>query len=137
MVRTSGKVNLIGLALILALIVGIWAVVIFSPIYLDNLDVKEAVAAAYNQAGHDSEEALRTLIKARTFRVGTHKEDDGQGNWVEKTGLGLTDEMITIERNPEMTQALIRIDYDREVELKPFKRIRIIHFSPQLKGPVK
>ncbi|MFZ5469645.1 MAG: hypothetical protein ACOZIN_09425 [Myxococcota bacterium] len=136
--RPTGKVNLVSLLLIAGVVGGIYALVVFSPVYLDNLDVKEAIAAAYNQAGRMDDRALVGLIKSRVnaAAVGEHVEDDGYGNQRVVGGLGIKDEQITVQRDEVRRTILIRVDYQREVVLKPTDRIRQVRFSPMKEGPI-
>jgi hypothetical protein len=134
-VRDAGKVDL-GTLLLLALIGGgLYFVVMVAPFYVDHLDVKEAVSAAHNLAGKNSnDEVLRAEIRNRTSRMGEHVEKD---SWdVERVvpGLGLTDEQITIERSSVTQDVRIEVTYEREVQLKPTSYIHKMHFSAVREG---
>src|SRR5947209_8298304 len=118
--RAAGKVNLVALVLLAGAAGAIYWLIFFIPVYLDNIDVKNAVEAAYNRAASLDDVTIRGQIKAEASRFGTHIEDDGFGNMVEKQGLGLTDEQIVIERDEVLKTVLVRVDYAREVKLKPF-----------------
>lgn len=121
------------------LIVGgaIYAGVIFIPVWADNFDVKEALAAAYNSASREPDEALRAKIRWMLRNTGTHKEDDGYGNIVVKPGLGISDEDIVIERNGVTNTISISLDYRREVRLKPTKKTVTLNFSESRQGPLE
>jgi hypothetical protein len=134
-VRASGKVNLIGVVLLAGIAGGIYWLIFFAPLYLDNMDVKTAVVSAYNDSGRISDEKLKVKIKEAAAQIATHKEDDGYGTIKEVKGLGLTDEQIVILRNEVAKTISIRVDYDREVQLKPLKKMKRVHFSPNTSGP--
>ena len=51
--------------------------------------------------------------------------------------LGLTDEQIVIERDTVNRLVTITVEYDREIQLKPFPgKTKIIHFVEQKSGPL-
>jgi hypothetical protein len=129
-------VQLTSLLALAAIVAGIYALWTFSPAVLDNLDVKEAITVAHNQAAGRTDDALKAVILSRLGRVGTHLADDGYGNVTEKTGLGLTPAHITIERDEVRGNIYIRVDYEREVRLKPTDRYHVLRFSPDKDGPL-
>jgi hypothetical protein len=135
-VRATGKVNLIAVVIVAAMAGAIYWTVMFSGVYLDNMDIKTEVVGAYNEAGRKLDPQLMARILDRANHVGTHKEDDGYGRIVEKKGLGLTDENVTIERDDVQKRILIRVEYDREVQLKPLQKIRRVHFNVSKEGPI-
>lgn len=132
--RPTGKVNLIGLAIILGLVAGVYSVVVFSAAYLDNMDVMDAVASAYNQVGQRSDDQIVIDLKATLSRIGTHRELNEEGVLVEAPGLGVDDEGITFEKNPANNEYLIGVRYVREVRLKPSRRWVKLRFFPSKKG---
>ncbi|MHB8879138.1 MAG: hypothetical protein ACYC8T_36020, partial [Myxococcaceae bacterium] len=97
--RAHGRVNIVAVLLIAAVVGGLYWIIMFSSVYLDNLDIKEAVAAAYNGSGRNNDDTLRGIIKGKAAQVGTHKDDDGYGTVTIQRGLGLKDEDITITRD--------------------------------------
>ncbi len=136
--RPSGRVNVVSLVLILALIIGVWLAVHLSKPYLDNLNVKDSVASAYSDVllGRTDEQIRNRIIEELNgAKVGTHKEYNGYGELVEVPGLGLTAENITIERDDVRRTVRIRIEYDREVKLSPLAKVITLHFNPEKKGP--
>lgn len=122
--------------MILALIAGgIYFVAMVAPLYVDHLDVKEAVVAAHNLAGRNSNDGvLRQEIRLRTSRMGQHVEKDTWG--VEKVvpGLGLTDDQIVIERSSVTQNVRIEVVYEREVQFKPSNYIHTVRFSAVQEG---
>lgn len=119
-----------------AAIAAIYCAVIFLPVWADNFDVKEAVAAAYNTSNRNDDEKLRELIKKRTAETATHTETDEFGYTVEKPGLGLTDEDILIERDTVQNRIKVQVNYERKVRLKPLKRIVRWKFQVKREGPI-
>jgi hypothetical protein len=99
------------------------------------MDVSGAIASAYNQSARD-DDVLRNIIQDKLRYVGEHEEDDGFGNVKIAQGLGLTDDDILIDRDTVNDTIRIEVDYTRKVELKPFKRILLLHFHPNKSGPV-
>ena len=134
--KPYGKINLIGLVLILAVVGAIYAVVILSGPYVDNMDVKEKVDAAYNQSHRRTDDELKKFIVTETSTFGEHDEDDGFGNVKTVRGLGITPDNITIERNDVTNTILIRVDYDRKVILSPTNKVKYIHMHVQHQGPI-
>ena len=134
--RPYGKTNLISVALVLAVVGGIYWVVMLSPPYLDNIDIKDIVSACYNDSGRVGDDQLRYRINEVANRIGTHKAEDGFGNVTEVKGLGLKPEQITIFRDEVRRTILIKVEYDQEVQLKPLKRIKRVHFVTAKEGPV-
>lgn len=136
--RPSGRINLVSLALIAAVGAGFYWVFIFSPVYLDNLDVREAIDVAYNLSPRTSDEILRRTILERLNQptLGSHQEDDGFGNLSVVGGLGIKPEQVIIERDEVRKRILIRVEYEREIQLKPTERVRTIQFDPEKEGPI-
>lgn len=135
MAHPSGKVSLSGL-LFVALLAGVvYAGVMFAPLYVDNFDVKDAVAVAHNHAAKGGDDAsLRDIIIERTGRMGTHWETDKFDRDYLAPGLGLKPEQITIERSTVTPRVLIRVDYVRRVRLKPLDRVETVHFRVEKDG---
>jgi hypothetical protein len=131
----SGKVSL-GSLVFLALAAGvIYAGVMVVPFYVDNLDVKEAVAVAHNLAGKNYSDAmLRSTIRERTNELGSHWEIDEFNSDVLKPGLGLKDEQILIERSDVTQNVRIEVSYERTLQLKPTSSVRTLHFSVVKEG---
>lgn len=134
--RPYGRVNLIGLVLLAAVVGVLYAFIMFSPVYADNFDVQEAVNAAFNQLGSLTDSQVRDQIRGRLIYVGTHQEYGPDGYLHTVPGMQLSDEQIVIERNVYTHNGLIRVDYEREVLLKPTTRIYRVHFHPMKTGPL-
>ncbi|MGA9526445.1 MAG: hypothetical protein WBV82_33660 [Myxococcaceae bacterium] len=133
--KPYGKIELGSLVLIAAIVGFVYSAWVFSTPVLDNLDVKEAIDMALNQSRR-SDHDLQRLILNRLSRVGTHQAVDDFGNEVEEQGLGLTEENVYVERDEVAGTLLIRVSYDRVVQLKPSQHTYTLSFSPEKEGPI-
>jgi hypothetical protein len=134
--RPYGKVNVVTLLFLAAIVGGGYFAFTHGPVYIDNLEVREAVAAAYNQAPRSTDDQVRAGIRERVRKMGTHMERDQFGVEREVPGLGLRDDQIVIERNTVTNTVRITVEYEREIELKPFKRTKVIRFREEKEGPL-
>ena len=136
--RPTGKINLIAVVILGAIAYGIWWVVTFSPIYLDNIDVKEAVESGFNLSARadDATVAQTIFAKVNNSKVGFHEEDDGYGTITTKPGLGLKEENLTILRDTVTGRISIVLDYQRKVLLKPLKKVKFVQFNVKREGPI-
>lgn len=131
----SGKISFGGLVLLSLVAGGIYLGVMFVPFYVDNLDVKEAVAAAHNRAAQTTDDdSLRNTIIERTSHMGTHWERDQFDRDILVPGLGLTRDQILIERSDVTPSVRIQVDYERRVRLKPTNHVHTLHFSVVKEG---
>ncbi|MBF5043979.1 hypothetical protein FGE12_16385 [Aggregicoccus sp. 17bor-14] len=123
--------------LVLLLLLGgaVYAASLYVPLWVDSLDVKEAVAAAHALSGQNTNDALlRNEIRNRTTHMGTHVESDGWGGTRTAPGLGLTDDQILIDRDPVTGSVRIEVSWDRPVTLKPTARVHLFHFRVVKEG---
>jgi hypothetical protein len=135
-VRASGKISLSGLVFLAVVSGVVYGIALFAPLYVDNLDVKEAVLAAHNLANRVRNDGqLRLEIRNRTMHTANHYEEDGYGGVKLVKGLGLKDEQIIIERNPVTQNLRIEVNYERQVQLKPTQRVKVVRFSVVREGP--
>jgi len=127
--RPSGKVSFGGLVLLALLAGAIYYGVIVVPLYVDHMDVKEAVAAVHNQSGRNqNDEQLKYEIRSRTSQMGQHVEYDRFNNPTVVPGLGLTDDQIIIERSTVSPSVRVEVSYSRTVRLKPTQRMYTMKF---------
>jgi hypothetical protein len=134
--RPTGKVNFLALLFMGAIAAGLFYGINYGPAYVDNLEVREAVVSAYNQAKNTNDPNLRIFIKEKVRKFGTHKEYDNFGQMQELPGLGLKDEQILIERDTVNKTVTITVEYEREIELKPLKRSKTLRFIETKSGPL-
>jgi len=133
--RPAGKVNLIGVGMLLAVCAGIWWVVIYGPLYSDHMDVTEIAGMAVSEMGNRVGEESATLsVVRRCAGIGTHKEIDEMGEEHIVPGLGVRPEDVTIEANEKTKKVKVSISYTREVVLRPFKTVRRVHFVASRSG---
>lgn len=131
--RPRGAVNPLSVLVILAIAAAIYYVAIFSPVYLDNIDVTDAVVSAYNQSGQVPDEQIKGVLRDKLKRIGTHREPNADGELEEKMGLGVPDEDVVYEVNPDNT-VTVQVKYFREVRLKPTGKWTKVKFSPSKHG---
>ena len=130
---SRGAVNPLSVIVILAILAAVYYVAIFAPAYLDNIDVTDAVVSAYNQTGQAQDETIRTNLRDKLKRIGTHREPNENGELVEVLGLGIPDEDVTYEVNPDNT-VTVQVKYVREIRLKPTGKWSKLRFSPSKHG---
>jgi hypothetical protein len=132
----SKLVNKLGtLAVLAAIASAIYVAAKVVPVYVDNLDVKEAVGAAFNLAGRNNNDSiLRAEIRERTSRMGSHVETDKWGADQVVPGLGLTDDQIVIERSRVTDNVRIEVTYQREVDLSLFNYVHVVELSALKEG---
>ena len=137
--RASGKVNLILVLILGALVYGVWWGVSYGPSKMDHFDVKEAIIAGYNQAKTDNVQNVRQTVmnKLNDNTLGWHYEIDEANVLVRKPGLGIKDEQLTIDKNDVTDMITVSIEYDRVVELKPLEKEEIKHFYFSKTGPLR
>jgi hypothetical protein len=136
-VRASqGSVSFTGLLLLVAIVVGVYCVVIFAPAVTDNMDVQEAMDVAVNNS-EKTDDWIQRMVLDKLRYVGTHMEDDGFGNQKEVQGLGFAPEDVIVERDNVANTINVHIDYTREVELKPFHKMVKLNFHPSKSGQQK
>jgi hypothetical protein len=129
-----GAVSLVSLVLLLGLAAGGYCAWLFVPVYVDNLDVREASTAAFNRMAADPDnDRVRTFLLNRTKQIGTHWESEG-GTRVEKRGLNLTDSDLILERDAEEHTGHVQVDYQREVRLWPTERFITVDFHVEKAG---
>jgi len=130
----SGKISFGGLVLLILVVGGIYLGAMFVPFYVDNMDVKEAVAAAFNRSPTADDDSLVRLIIERTSQMGTHWETDQFDQDILVPGLGLTADNITIERSTVSPNVRIEVEYTRRVRLKPTHNVRVVRFHVVKEG---
>jgi hypothetical protein len=116
-------VNLVNLTLLLLVAGGTYTGWIFVPLWLDDLDVREAVAVGFGQlAVEPTDQRIRDLVMAKLRNVGTHWEEH-DGKQVELPGLGLNLEDIQVERNLPSNTGRVAIDYTRIVKAQAVRSL--------------
>jgi hypothetical protein len=130
-------VNLVNLTLLLLVVGGTYVGWLFVPLWLDDLDVREAVAVGFGQLPVEATDVrIRQLVMAKLNNVGTHWEEK-DGKQVEVPGLGIALEDIQVERNSQANTGRVAIDYTRMVKLKPLDRFWPVHFLTERSGVLR
>ena len=124
------------MVMIAGVVTGIWAIIIFSTPFFDNMDLKDKVVGAYNESDRYPDADLKKLVKSYSDAIGEHDQDDGYGNIRSAPGLGLTDDNITIERDDVARRIHFHLEYDRKVVLKPFGKAIYRHMMVDKEGPI-
>ncbi len=135
MLRARGAVCLVTLALLLVVLAAAYAGWLYIPVYLDNLDMREAVVAAFNRMGTDPDDGrIKAFLLSRTNAIGTHWETQG-GVRVEKPGLGLTEADLVLDRESFADRTgSVQVDYQREIRLWPSDTFKTLDFHVEKVG---
>jgi hypothetical protein len=133
--RARGAVSLVSLFLLLVLVAAGYSGYLLIPLYMDNLDMREALTAAFNRMASDPDDGrIRTYLVGRANTIGTHWERQG-GVRVEKPGLGLGAEDFTIERESFTGHTgRVQVDYQREFRLWPSDTFKTLDFHAEKAG---
>lgn len=137
--RPIGKVNVIGLLLILAAGGGLYWIVLFGPIHIDNYTVKDAVSIAFNSYGNEGQN-LVGIRKALRFKLDDPKlgpsvvTDSETGEQTEMTGLPIPDAQLITEFDEVTGVLTIRAEYERQVVLVPTDKVSVVHFVVERSG---
>jgi hypothetical protein len=120
---------------ILGVVALIYSAVMFGPVYLDHIDVREATNMAFSVYLLEKPESAKSRLLGRLGQIGDHYEegDDGEEQLVQ--GLGVAEEDVTIELDPSSNVLTIRVTYDRAVELIPTKKKHTFHLMAEKIGP--
>ena len=123
--------NLVSLTLTVAVVAGVYLAWIYIPLWLDDLDVREALAAGVGQLTSENlgmtEAAIQKTVANRLAKVGYHWEEQ-DGRQVQVPGLGLEAEDVQIERGADGKSGRLSVDYVRTVKLRPLDRYWTLRF---------
>lgn len=110
-----------------------------APLYLDNLEVKEAAAEAFNTWIVEGEERARFKLMLRLNGKGTgyHHEIDDDGVEQVKPGLGIPDEQVTFDFDDGKRVLTVSIAYTRLVQFKPLEKRKTYSFSVMKSGTIQ
>ena len=129
--RPRGAVNLVSLTLLVAVVSAVYLGWIYIPLWLDDLDVREALAAGAGQLSSENlgmtEVAIQKTVAAKLARVGYHWEEQ-DGKHIQVPGLGLEADDVQIERGADGRSGRLTVDYGRTVKLKPLERYWTLKF---------
>jgi hypothetical protein len=136
-VRRNGETNPVTVIVVLALAAAGFYIYHVGPLYMDNLDAKEAAAEAFNVFFTDGEEAAKTrlLIRLNAKSPGTHHyEVDDEGVESIVPGFGLGEDNVTFAYDEKAKSLKVRIEYDRLVEFSPLKKRKLFHLIAEKSG---
>jgi len=133
-------VNLVNLTLLVAVVAGAYLAWLYIPLWLDDLDVREALAAGVGQLTSESlgmtEAAIQKTVANRLARVGYHWEEQ-DGRQVQVPGLGIEAEDVQIERGADGKSGRLSVDYVRTVKLKPLEQYWTLRFHTSREAMLK
>ena len=127
-----GKIQFTTILFLLGIVVAGWAVVIYGPVYYDNMTVRQVTQTYLSrftsiQTRQDLD--LKQLYINELNQIGKHEQTDQFGNKKVVKGLGITPEMITMQHDQVQGIARVGVEWDRTFQLYPFKKWKTIHFS--------
>ena len=138
--RPRGAVNLVNLTLTVAVVSAAYLGWIYIPLWLDDLDVREALAAGVGQLTSENlgmtEAAIQKTVATRLASVGYHWEEQ-DGRQLQVPGLGLEADDVQIERAPDGKSGRLTVDYARTVKLKPLDRYWTLRFHTSREANLK
>jgi hypothetical protein len=138
--RPRGAVNLVSLFLLAAVVSAAYLGWLWIPLWLDDLDVREALAAGAGQLVSENTAldvpGIQRMVAVKLDRVGTHWEErDGQQ--VEVPGLGIEAGDVQVQRGADGRTGTVSVDYDRTVKLRPLDRYWTLHFHTSREGVLR
>ena len=132
--------NLVSLTLLVAVVAGAYLAWLYIPLWLDDLDVREALAAGVGQLTSENlgmtEAAIQKTVANRLARVGYHWEEQ-DGRQVQVPGLGIEADDVQIERGADGKSGRLSVDYARTVKLKPLERYWTLSFHTTREARLK
>jgi hypothetical protein len=129
-VHRSGRINFIGLLMLVGVVGAAWWAVTFVPIYFDHFEVKSQVEAVvlYEGVVAGSEKLMVDDLRRRLSRIGTHFEvNDETGEEQEIPGI-LVDE-DNAEAEVTATEIRMRFKYARKSVWKFTKKPVQVEFD--------
>ena len=132
--------NLVSLTLLVAVVAGAYLAWVYIPLWLDDLDVREALAAGVGQLTSENlgmtEAAIQKTVANRLARVGYHWEEQ-DGRQVQVPGLGIEADDVQIERGADGKSGRLSVDYARTVKLKPLEQYWTLRFHTSREAMLK
>jgi len=133
-------VNLVSLTLLVAVVAGAYLAWLYIPLWLDDLDVREALAAGVGQLTSENlgmtEAAIQKTVANRLARVGYHWEEQ-DGRQAQVPGLGIEADDVQIERGADGKSGRLSVDYVRTVKLKPLEQYWTLRFHTSREAMLK
>ncbi|MGV3625539.1 MAG: hypothetical protein ACO1OB_32310 [Archangium sp.] len=132
--RRNGETNPVTWLVVLALIGAGFYGFHVGPVYMDNLEAKEAASEAFNVYWNDGEDIARKklVIRLNEKGIGNHLEVDENGVETWKPGLGIDPERVTfVEQGGTLR---VTVSYDRVVVFSPLKKRKTFHVTAEKVG---
>lgn len=134
------ETNPLTVLLVVALLGGLFYGFHVGPLYLDNLDVKEACQSAINT--WTSEDSLvkgqgALLRRLNLSDLGWHYAENEDGAEVIKPGLGIPEENMVLEEDPSGLERTCRVTYSRTIQFTPLKKRKTYSYVVQVKQVMK
>jgi hypothetical protein len=120
----------LGYVLVAALLAGLYAVIMFVPIYVDHMDAKDLVNSTFNQFRELGPDQFQTELIRRFSQVPweSHPVENEFGEVTIEKGLLLTPEQVLVEFDERTKKLHVRVEYERRVVLKPTQKVRVFKF---------
>jgi hypothetical protein len=138
--RPRGAVNLVNLTLTVAVLSGGYLAWLYVPLWLDDLDVREALAAGAGQLTSENlgmpESMIQKNVAAKLALVGYHWEEQ-DGKQVQVRGLGLEADDVQVERGADGKSGRLTVDYGRTVKLKPLDQYWTLKFHTSRESTIR
>lgn len=120
--RRNGESNPVTYIVVVLLVAAAFYVFHVGPVYVDNMEVKEAANEAFNVYWLNGEDAARNKLVGRLNRgVGAHLAVDENGVESWPAGLGIDPERVTFVETDD-GQLTVTVNYDRVIEFSPLKK---------------
>ena len=132
--------NLVNVTLTVALVSGAYLAWIYVPLWLDDLDVRETLAAGVGQMTAEVSAldgpAVQRMVAGRLAKVGYHWEEQ-EGRQVQVPGLGIDPQDVQVERAADGRSGRLTLEYARTVKLQPLERYWTLRFRTTREGTIR
>jgi hypothetical protein len=134
----SGRINFIGVALLLALLGATWWAITFVPLYFDNFEVRSQLEAVvlFEGVAQGSEKAMIADMTTRLSRIGSHFEIDEESG-LEKEVPGIVPDEDGLEAEVTATEVRMKLTYQRRSYWKFTQKPITVKFEVEKKRSLK
>ena len=136
-VKPSGKVNILGVLILIGIAGAIYWGVMIGPLYLQRTDAKGELQVGFNKFGLDKVPNIRKVMLLHfndPELFGKNLQPNEQGVLVEVPGLGVTEDDLEYEPNDRLKELLVRLRYKRTIILRPTSKVKTYNFMVEVKG---
>ncbi len=110
------------------------------PLYYDNIAAKDAVGECWSTYILKGEkfavEQLLVRLNAKSPDT-SHIETNEEGVESVVPGYGVKPEQVTIDFDEKSRKLTVRLEYDRIVDFKPFKKRKVYHLVAEKTGTIQ